>query len=164
VNPDTIGCPEAEAAVLGCLLMMPQADADGLAMQLEADDFTDPKHRAVFQAVRDCLLDDTPADPVTVLGEMRQTGLERSMTADRSAGVYLADLLEAAPAVPSAGHYARIVVEHRARRRLHEAAERLSQVAGTASLTTVREVALDEWTALLQQLDRVTAGARQVVT
>jgi replicative DNA helicase len=162
--PPTVGCPEAEAAVLGALLRMPHPDAVALADRLEPADFVDPRHRAVFGAVTDLLAEGVTADPVTVLGELRRSGAERSMTADRSAGAFLADLLAAAPAVPSAGHYARVVIEHRARRRLHEAAERLSQVAGAACLTTVREVALDEWTAIIGQLDRVTAGARRVVT
>ncbi len=155
----TVGCPEAEAAVLGCLLLMTQVDADGLAMQLDVDDFTDPRHRAVFEAARDCLLDDTPADPVTVLGELRRTGLERSMTADRSAGVFLAELLAAAPAVVSAGHYARVLVEHSFRRRLTVAADRLRQLAEAGSLEHAAEVAHAEWLALSDLHDRFTAGA-----
>lgn len=162
-TPDTIGCAEAEAAVLGCLLALPVTEAQGVADQLDLHDFTDPRHRAVFEAALACLDDGTPADPVTVLGELRRTGAERSMTCDRSAGTFLADLLAAAPVFASAGHYARVVVEHRARRRLQEAAERLSQVAGAASLTTVREVAAGEWAALLRQLDRVTAEPGRVV-
>jgi replicative DNA helicase len=163
MTPDTIGCPEAEAAVLGCLLRMPWADAAGLADQLEPEDFTDPRHRAVFEAVVALILDGTAPDPIVVLGELRRTGAERSMTCDRSAGVYLADLLAAAPAVVSGGHYARVVVEHRARRRLAEAGERLCQLAGTVPFPTVREVALDELTAVLAQVDRVSSEAGQVV-
>ncbi len=158
MTADTIGCPEAEAAVLGCLLLMTQVDADGLAMHLEVDDFVDPKHQAVFQAARDCLLDDTPADPVTVLGELRRTGAERSMTCDRPAGTFLADLLAAAPAVVNGGHYARVVVEHSFRRRLTVAADRLRQLAETGTLEHAAEVAHAEWLALHDLYDRFTAG------
>jgi replicative DNA helicase len=159
----TIGCPEAEAAVLGCLLQMPAGEAAALSDQLEVEDFTDPRHRAVYEAVIALVLDGTTPDPVTVLGELRRTGAERSMTCDRSAGVFLGDLLAAAPAVVNAGHYGRVVVEHRARRRLAEAGQRLLQLAGTVPFRTVREVALDEWTALLAQVDRVTSEAGQEV-
>lgn len=159
MTPDTVGCPEAEAAVLGAMLRMPHTDAVALADHLEPDDFVDPRHRAVFGAVTDLLAEGVTADPVLVLGELRRSGAERSMTCDRSAGVYLTDLLAAAPAVPSAGHYARIVLEHAARRRLHEAAERLAQVAGSGSLDLVREIVQREWVAVLDQLDRFTAGA-----
>ena len=161
--PATIGCLEAEAAVLGALMRLPLHEADELAAQLEPEDFTDPKHRVVLAALVSLLAEDVPPDPVVVLGALRRSGAEKSFTADRSAGVFLFDLLAASPAVVSAGHYARIVVEHRARRRLHEAAERLGQLAEAASLAMVREVALDEWTAVLGQFDRVTSKARQVV-
>lgn len=159
----TIGCAEAEAAVLGCLLRMGRADAAGLSDQLEPEDFADPRHRAVFHAVTTLVLDATAPDPVTVLGELRRTGAERSMACDRSAGVFLVDLLAGAPAVVNGGHYARVVVEHRARRRLAEAADRLGQLAGTVPFPTVREVALDELTAVLAQVDRVSSEAGQVV-
>lgn len=162
-SPATVGCVEAEAAVLGALMRLPLNDADELAARLEPEDFTDPRCRAVLAALVSLLAEDVEPDPVTVLGELRRAGHERCWTADRSAGVYLFDLLAAAPAAVNAGHYARVVIEHRARRRLHEAAERLGQLAGTASLATVREVALDEWTAVLGQLDRVTSEAGQVV-
>jgi replicative DNA helicase len=149
--------------VLGCLLRMPWHDAAALADLLEPEDFTDPRHRAVFEAVVALVLDGTSPDPVTVLGELRRAGAERSMTSDRSAGVFLADLLAAAPAVVNAGHYARVVVEHRARRRLAEAGERLMQLAGTVPFPTVREVALDEMSAVLVQVDRVSSDAGQVI-
>jgi replicative DNA helicase len=160
---DTIGCPDAEAAILGCLLRLRWAEAGALSDQLVPTDFVDPRHRAVFEAVIALVLDGTSPDPVTVLGELRRTGAERSMTCDKSAGVYLADLLAAAPAAVNGGHYARVVVEHRARRRLYEAGERLQQLAGTVPFPTVREVALDELAAVLAQVDRVSSEAGQVV-
>lgn len=160
---DVVGCVEAEAAVLGCLLHLAPSEAGALVEQLEVEDFTDPRHRSVFEAAVSCLTAGAPADPVTVLGQLRRAGTERSMTCDRSAGVFLADLLESAPFTTAAGHYARVVVEHRARRRLVEAADRLGQCAGTVPLDTVREVALTEWAALIRQLDRVTSEAGQVV-
>jgi replicative DNA helicase len=161
-RPDTVGCPEAEAAVLGCLLRMPLCDAVALADRLEVEDLTDPRNRAVFGAVTALLAEGVAADPVVILGQMRRSGGERSMTCDRSAGTFLFDLLAAAPAVVNAGHYARVVIEHRVRRRLHEAAERLGQLAGTASLHTVVEIVQSEWVAVLDQLDRVD-GVQVVV-
>ena len=163
MSTTTVGCLEAEAATLGALMRLPLHEADELAAQLEPEDFTDPRHRVVLAAFVSLLAEDVEPDPVTVLGELRRTGAERSMTCDRSAGVFLADLLEASPAAVNAGHYARVVIEHRARRRLSEAAERLGQLAEASSLETVREVVLDEWAAVLGQLDRVTSKAGEVV-
>lgn len=154
---DTIGCLEAEVAVLGALLLAAPGDTTAVAEMLEPEDFVDPRHRVIFEAVVALLELGVSVDPVTVLGRLRRTGAERSMTADRSAGAYVADLLGAAPAVVAGRHYALIVLEHRARRRLAEAAERLGQVAGTASLPIAAEVARDEWAAVLRHLARAAA-------
>ena len=160
----TVGCVEAETAVLGALMRLPLREAGELADRLEPEDFTDPRCRAVLAALVSLLAEDVEPDPVTVLGELRRAGAERSMTCDRSAGTYLHDLDAAAPATVNARHYAGIVIEHRARRRLSEAAVRFGQVAETASLETVREVVLDEWQDLIRLLDRVPPKAGQVVS
>ena len=154
VTPDA-GCIEAEQALLGCLLSMPLPDALDVAGPLGPDDWIDPRHRLVFGAVMACLRAGVRADPVTVLGELRRSGAESSTTADRSAGPLLHDLMAAAPVVASVGHYARIVVEHRARRRVTEAAERLAQVAAGGSLEAVREVVAEEWDGMTKALFRI---------
>jgi len=131
---DTIGSVEAEAAVLGAVLRLPAAAARPVVDMLEVEDFADPRHRLVLVAVRALLDTGVPADHVTVLGELRRTGAEPSFTSDRSAGTFLIDLDQASPAPASAGYYARIVLEHRARRRIAEAGQRLCQAAGAAAL------------------------------
>lgn len=160
---EVVGCPEAEAAVLGCLLRLPADRAGEVVEHLAAADFTDPRNMVVFEAVVMLVEADVAPDPVTVLGELRRAGSERSFTCDRSAGVYLTDLLQAAPAVVNVGHYTRVVVEHAARRRLVEAAQRLEQVAGTADLSTVLAVVRAEYDVVLEQLDRVAAEPVQVL-
>jgi len=142
---ETIGAVEAEAAVLGAVLRLPAAAARPVVDMLEVADFTDPRHRAVLFAARALLDTGVPADHVTVLGELRRTAVEKCFTADRSAGVYLLDLDDAAPAPASAGHYGRIVVEHRARRRIAEAGQRLCQAAGTSALADLHALL---WTEL----------------
>jgi replicative DNA helicase len=162
MTPD-IGCLEAEVAVLGCLLHLSAAEGASLAETLQDEDFTDPRHRAVLQAARTCLDEGAPADPVTVLGELRRSGAERSFTADRSAGVFLTELLQACPSETMAGWYARIVVEHAVRRRVLEAAQRVVQVVGEGAFEVVTSLALAEWTAIVQQLDRVSPTARELI-
>lgn len=160
---DVIGCVEAEAATLGCLLRMTQHDALSLVDQLAVEDFTDARHRLVLEAARQCLYDGAPADPITVLAELRRTGDERSFTADRSAGVYLIGLLEAAPASASAGHYARAVVEHSVRRQVETAAVRLQDQAGVLAFAELTALALEEWSEIVRQLDRVSPTARELI-
>lgn len=154
--PLTIGSVEAEAALLGCLLHLSADAGNELLARLQAEDFTDPRHRAVLAAVATTVHGGTRPDPITVLGEMRRQGLERSMTGDRSAGVFLLDVAAAAPVVASAQHYARIVVEHRVRRRAQEAACRLAQGAEAASLDHLKELALAELEAIFDQIERLT--------
>lgn len=151
-----IGSIEAEAALLGCLLHLHADGATGLVARLQVEDFTDPRHRAVLVAVAATVNGGTRPDPITVLGEMRRSGLERSMTCDRSAGVFLLDLAAAAPVVASAEHYARIVIEHRVRRRAQEAAWRLAQRAEGASLDDLKAQVLSELEAIFDQVHRLT--------
>ncbi len=155
-TPLAIGSIQAEAALLGCLLHMSADGAAGLVARLQPEDFTDPRHRAVLTAVAATVNGGTRPDPITVLGEMRRQGLERSMTSDRSAGVFLLDVAAAAPVVASAGHYARIVVEHRVRRRAQEAGWRLAQRAEAASLDDLKAQALAELEAIFDQVERLT--------
>lgn len=107
MTPDTVGCVEAEAAVLGAIMRCPAAQSRALAGHLESEDFTDPRNRLVFGAIVDVLADRAHPDPVTLLGQLRRAGQERCWTADRSAGVFLFDLLGAAPVAANAGHFGR---------------------------------------------------------
>ena len=122
-----IGSPEAEASVLGCLLL---GATDAV---LEVEDFASPQHRAVHSAIIALHTRNEPVDAVTVVGELRRSGLESALTCDTSAGRFVADLLSAPPSVGSVGHYRRIALEHRLRRAAHEAGERLQQIAEQGS-------------------------------
>lgn len=157
----TLALPEAETAVLGCLMGLVATDAEPVMEMLTEEDFTDPRHRLIHGAIRAVL--DTgavQADPVLVLAELRRSGAERSFLADRAAAVYLADLLAAVPVYLSAGYYARAVIEHSARRRVIEAADRLHQLAGSDDLAHVEKVARAELFAVLGAFGRTrTAGA-----
>lgn len=164
VLPVEIGCREAEAAVLGCVLQLPADEAAVLADRLEVEDFVEPRHRAVLAAARALLLRHEPADPITVLGELRRTGLEASFTADRAAAVYLTDLLNAAPVLGSAGHYLRVVLEHRYRRRVLEAGERLQQAAGSSDLEDLHRLVATEVGRILHIRSRYHLPGQMAVT
>lgn len=157
-----IGCREAEVALLGALLHI-GGTFDGRVLvltMLEPEDFVDPRHRLVLDGIRGCIGRQVPPDPVAVLAELRRTGRERSFLADRSAGVFLADLYAGAPVPQSARHYWRSVVEHRARRRVVEASTRLLQAAGDVPLDDLRELIRTEAQGVNQVFDRLD-GAEQ---
>ncbi len=139
-----IGCRDAEAAFLGAILHLPADRTRLLLADLELEDFAVPQHRAVLVAARALATAGVAPDPIAIEGEMRRRGLEQSLTDDRNAAVFLFDLAVAAPHVTSAGHYRRIILEHRYRRRVQEAGERLAQAARSTALTDLAELVLDE--------------------
>lgn len=155
----SIGCLEAESAFLGCLL------AGGMTGQLlalvELEDFTDPRHRAVLAAARALHQRSEPVDPLTVLAALRRTGLERSLTADRSAGVFLTDLLTSAPSLGSASYYARMLLEHRARRQVHDTGTRWQQAAPGESMESLRALVVREVAEVARQLQRLDEREQQ---
>lgn len=155
MTPDLIGCPEAEAALLGALLWLPTTEAAPVLERVAEDDLVDPRNRVVIEAVRRVVDDGVRPDPTAVLGELRRAGELSCFTADRSAGTFLADLLAATPLPQNVGTYARTVLEHSARRRLTEAAERLAQAAGQSALTDLTTMVVEESLAVLERLDEV---------
>jgi len=155
--PAPIGCVEAERGVLGGLLCLPALEAQVAAGTLTPADFTDPRHGAIFEACVELTSVGTPADPITVSGHLRRTGLERCFTSDRAPAVYLFDLLDALPCLGNLAHYRRIVVEHSARRRARDAGIRIAQAAEQEDLGTARQVTLDELLAVGDAFDRIGA-------
>jgi replicative DNA helicase len=110
---------DAEASVLGGILLrnevLTQLDT------LEAEDFYDPRHRAVFVAVRQLEATARPIDPVTLEVELDKMGKLEAM-----GGVaFLGNLAAFVPTPDNVVHYAKIVEEKRAARRLMETASEI---------------------------------------
>ncbi len=145
-HPMTVlGDPAAEAAALGAILLSPALAARALPL-LRPEHFATPWHGQVLHTAQQVHQAGQPVDPITVHAALRRAGLVRLGGA--GAGVRLAELVEAPPTPASGMHYVGIVLEHAARRRLLEAADRLAQLAtaGTGDLDelmrhTVRELA-----------------------
>jgi replicative DNA helicase len=112
---------EAEEAVLGAVLASGQLLAEVAAL-LEEADFYRPAHRAIWRALLRLADRDQPTDPVTVLGELDDSG----ELADVGGGPFLHTLVEAVPTVANAGHYARLVAETARRRRVIDLGIRLA--------------------------------------
>ena len=93
---------EAEEAVLGAVLAAGRLLAEVAAL-LEEADFYRPAHRAIWRAMLRLADRGQPTDPVTVLGELDDSG----ELADVGGGPFLHTLVEAVPTVANAGHYAR---------------------------------------------------------
>lgn len=152
-----IGSVEAEAAFLGCLLQSAPFVTACLLRQAEPGDFTDPRHEAVFTCMQALQARHEPIDAVTVLGELRRSGLQGAMTADREAGVFLAELMEAPPSIGSGGAYLTVLLEHRVRRQVEQTGVRLQQVAGASDMTEMADVVNAEGVELTRAFTRMAA-------
>jgi replicative DNA helicase len=112
---------EAEEAVLGAILTAGRLLAE-VAAVLEETDFYRPAHRAIWRAILRVADRGQPTDPVTVLGELDDSG----ELADVGGGPFLHTLMEAVPTVANAAHYAQLVVETARRRRVIDVGIRLA--------------------------------------
>jgi replicative DNA helicase len=94
---------EAEEAVLGAVLAAGRLLVE-VAAVLEEADFYRPAHRTIWRAMLRLADRGQPIDPVTVLGELDDSG----ELADVGGGPFLHTLVAAVPTVANAGHYAQL--------------------------------------------------------
>jgi replicative DNA helicase len=104
---------EAEQAVLGGLLLDPQA-WDSVADGVVADDFYRPDHRLVFTAIGELVGDGKPCDVVTVSQQLERTG-----KLEAAGGLaYLSSIARDTPTAANVRAYADIVRERSLLRQL----------------------------------------------
>lgn len=114
----------AEQAVLGAMLLSRNAIADVID-RVGRDDFYQPRHQIVYDAIIGLYRRDDDVDPVTVKAE-----LERRKQLRRAGGAtYLHTLTQAVPSPASAGYYARIVTEKTVLRRAVATGTRITELA-----------------------------------
>jgi replicative DNA helicase len=133
---------EAEEAVLGAVLASGRL-LDEVAALLEEADFYRPAHRAIWRAILRLANRDQPTDPVTVLGELRDSG----ELADVGGGPFLHTLVEAVPTVANAGHYAQLVADTARRRRVIDLGIRLAHSDADPAVLAHLAGELDDTTA-----------------
>lgn len=116
----------AERAVLGAILLNPSV-ADQVLPNLRPSHFYRPWHGDVLHAAQDLHNSGRSVDPVTVHAELARRGVHGEP--GRNCGVLIHDLISSVPVTTSGPHYAQIVLEHAARRRLIQAGTKLIQLA-----------------------------------
>ena len=104
---------EAEVAVLGAVLLSNGALNQVLEI-LRAQDFYDPRHQLIFQAMIDLNEELKPVDYVSLAEELKS----RSKLDQVGGGAYLAELGQAEPSAAHAAHYARIIKDRSLAREL----------------------------------------------
>jgi replicative DNA helicase len=114
---------EAEQAVLGSMMLDPQAIADAVEI-IAADDFYRPAHTTLFGVMLDLYVNGQPVDPITVFEECTQ----RSIVNKIGTASYLHSLIAAVPTAANCAYYARIVRDKGVLRRMIAAGTRIVQM------------------------------------
>ncbi|MFY1688820.1 DnaB-like helicase N-terminal domain-containing protein [Plantactinospora sp. WMMB782] len=113
----------AERTAIGSALCA-TANADVLLGLVDVEQFSRPYHRQIWRAVTDLRAVGAPVSPATVAAQLDVDGI-RALPSN----TYLTDLYAAAPTDTDGVHYARMVAEYAAQRRLRAAGERLARLA-----------------------------------
>ncbi len=129
---------EAEQAVLGAILAAGHIPVEVLALVEEAD-FYRPAHRVIWRAIGRLADRGEPIDPVTVLGELQDSG----ELDDVGGGPYLHTLVASVPAVANAAHYARLVADAAHARRVNDLGVRLAHLPPDADPAELAHLAAE---------------------
>ena len=104
---------EAEACVLGCMLLDRDVVADAL-QHLDPDSFYNTDHRRIFEILVGLYDRGSAIDPVVVREEISKRGLDEQLGDVE----FLTSLTDAVPSAAHAEHYARIVRDKAIQRRI----------------------------------------------
>ena len=116
---------DAEASLLGAMLLSREAVGVALERGVHPDEFYKPGHRHIYDAIRSLNTSGEPVDPITVGDELRRAGL-----LDTVGGMdALLALQNNTPAITSADRYAKIVRDTARLRRLIGAASEIAEIA-----------------------------------
>lgn len=143
----------AERAVLGAVMLSFRA-LDEVVGVLTRDDFYQPAHGRIWDAVLELWSAQKPVDAVTVLDEL----VRRGELLRAGGGPYLHTLIEKVPTAVNVRFYADIVAEKAVLRRLRESGLRIAQLAEHgargAGLEEVLDTARREFTAATATRDQ----------
>ncbi len=116
---------DAEASLLGAMLLSDEAIAVALERGVIADEFYKPAHQRIFDAIRALSVAGEPVDPVTVGEELRRAGVLDSIGGLEA----LVGLQNLTPAISNAERYAKIVRDAAKLRHLISAASQIAEIA-----------------------------------
>ena len=115
---------DAEASLLGAMLLDGNPVGLGIEMGLDPSDFYKPSHGHIYAAIRSLSAQGEAIDAVTVSEELRRSNL-----LDDMGGLnFLNELQNATPSVSSAGRYIRIVRDTAILRRLIKGASDIADI------------------------------------
>lgn len=145
---------DAEKSVLGGILL--KRDAIHQIETLDDEDFYDPRHRAVFGAMRRLDEKTKPIDPITLEEELASAG-----KLDAVGGLaYLSELALSVPTADNIAHYAQIVQDKSTARRLMLAASEV-QAKGYTDFGEVNEYLDEAEQKIFEVTQRIQRGGPQ---
>lgn len=115
---------EAEICTLGAMLLSEKACEEVFSI-LSAEDFYSPRHRKIFNAMKQLVLKGMAVDLVTLKNELKADSfLDEPESID-----YLVHIAESVPSAANATYYALIVQDKAIERKLDEAGSKIIQLA-----------------------------------
>jgi len=115
---------DAEKSLLGAVLISDEALADVTEI-IKPQDFYDERNRIIFTAMWDLYNRHRPVDLLTVQAELKS----KKLTAKAGGSAYLSELSAYVPTASHATAYAELVAEAAMRRRLIDAAAKITEAA-----------------------------------
>jgi replicative DNA helicase len=105
---------ESEKGVLGCILLDSQATMDTVVESLPGgpEAFFDRRHRLIFEAARDIWEKSMAVDTISVISQLRATGLLE----DVGGPTYVSELEAGVPSIANLDTYINSINEHHSRR------------------------------------------------
>ncbi len=121
---------EAEMCALGTMLLSERA-AEEVVTILGPDDFYQPSHKTIFQAIRQLISNAKPVDLVTLRDELTA----RNQLQQVGGTDYLIQIMESVPSAVNASSYAKIVLDKATMRRLEDAGRQIVGVVRDSEIT-----------------------------
>ena len=146
---------EAEQAVLGCMLIEPQA-IDAATGILKSGDFYRDAHRLIFEAVVTINDRRDPVDLITLSDELRN----RSQLDVVGGSLYLVNLTEAPSSAALISSYASIVQECAIRRGMIVRAKEIEAAAYDSGSGTAQELITSAQSLIMQPFSNIAAEGR----
>lgn len=146
---------DAEESVLGAMMLSPLAVERVQDTSLRPDDFYRASHGVIFRAALDMADRQEPVDAITLVNELERRGEIAAAGGDNR----IHELSAMVPAASNAAHYARIVVETAALRRLIRAGKNIETLGwdGPGDLAELMAQAEHELTTAVAATSRPSA-------
>lgn len=142
----------AEAGVLGCVLLKPDLMGDVLASGVAVEAFESQAHRVIFSALQAMQRSNTGIDCLTLHQHLKDAG-----QLDKAGGLaYLAALPDGVPSAANLAHYIKILLAKSAQRQLITTAQEILDLArsGRTKPDRLATIAVESFSTIAKTLPR----------